>query len=278
MLDFYIPLSLTQLLMLVANPIGSAAMSRMPLAIESLAAWPTVGAVRYITGGFGGAYNEVMVALVERERSYRPLRLFAVGLGVFSTAILAVLTIPGVSHAIFARLMDLADPLPTLIHRCTFILLPAPAIAVLQSYFQGIILHSRRTRSITESVAVFLVVASAALVAGVVWGGVTGIYVAMGSFMLGEAGADGVAVVAQPRDAARPARPRRGRLGGAGGLARDGGVARGATLAYRPRCPQPPTWSAPPPRACGCRGSARPRPRWPGAPAAAAPPDRSCRW
>ena len=36
MLDFYIPLSLTQVLMLVANPIGSAAMSRMPLAIESL--------------------------------------------------------------------------------------------------------------------------------------------------------------------------------------------------------------------------------------------------
>jgi hypothetical protein len=186
MLNFYIPLSLTQLLMLVANPIGSAAMSRMSLAIESLAAWPTVGAVRYITGGFGGAYNEVMVALVERDRSYRPLRLFAVGLGVVSTASLTVLTIPGVSHAIFAHLMHLADPLPTLIHRCTFILLPAPAITVLQSYFQGIILHSRRTGSITESVAIFLGVASAALVGGVVWGGATGIYIATGSFMVGE--------------------------------------------------------------------------------------------
>ena len=186
MLDFYIPLSLTQVLMLVANPIGSAAMSRMPLALESLAAWPTAGAVRYITGGFGGAYNEVVVALVERDRSYRPLRLFAVGLGIFSTAILAVLIIPEVSHAIFARLMDLADPLPTLIHRCTFILLPAPAIAVFQSYFQGIILHSRRTRSITESVAIFLIVATAALVAAVVWGGTTGLYVTMGAFILGE--------------------------------------------------------------------------------------------
>ncbi len=186
MLDFYIPLSLTQLLMLVANPIGSAAMSRMQLAIESLAAWPTAGAVRYITGGFGGAYNEVVVALVERDRSYRPLRVFAVCLGVGSTAILALLTIPAVSHAIFARLMDLADPLPTFIHRCTFIMLPAPAIAVFQSYFQGIILHSRRTRSITESVAVFLGVASAALIGGVVWGRITGIYIAMGSFILGE--------------------------------------------------------------------------------------------
>jgi hypothetical protein len=186
MLDFYIPLSLTQLLMLIANPIGSAAMSRMPLAIESLAAWPTAGAVRYITGGFGGAYNEVVVALVERERSYRQLRLFAVGLGFFSTAVLAALTMPPVAHAIFARLMDLADPLPTIIHRCTLILVPLPAITVLQSYFQGIMLHSRRTRSITESVAIFLGVAAVALVGGVVWGGATGLYVTMAAFVLGE--------------------------------------------------------------------------------------------
>jgi hypothetical protein len=186
MLDFYIPLSLTQLLMLVANPIGSAAMSRMPLAIESLAAWPTVGAVRYITGGFGGAYNEVMVALVERQRSYRQLRRFAVLLGIFSTAMLVALTIPAVSHAIFAELMHLADPLPTMIHNCSFILLPVPAISVCQSYFQGVMLHTRQTRSITESVAVFLGVVTVALVAGVLWSRETGIYVAMSAFVLGE--------------------------------------------------------------------------------------------
>jgi hypothetical protein len=186
MLDFYIPLSLTQVLMLVANPIGSAAMSRMPLALESLAAWPTAGAIRYITGGFGGAYNEVVVALVERERSYRQLRRFAVALGVCSTVILAVLTVPSISHAIFARLMDLADPLPTIIHRCTFVLLPMPAVSVLQSYFQGTLLHSRQTRSITESVAIFLTVASLALLGGVLWGKTTGLYLSMTAFVVGE--------------------------------------------------------------------------------------------
>jgi hypothetical protein len=186
MLDFYIPLSLTQVLLYATNPIGSAAMSRMPLALESLAAWPTVGAVRYITASFGGSYNEVVVALVERERSYRPLRRFAIGLGIFSTAILAILAIPGVSNAIFARLMDLADPLPTFVHRCAFILLPMPAITVYQSYFQGVILHGRRTRSITESVAMSLGVAIAALVAGVFWGRTTGVYVTVGALTLGE--------------------------------------------------------------------------------------------
>jgi hypothetical protein len=186
MLDFYIPLSLTQVLMLVANPIGSAAMSRMPMALESLAAWQTVASVRYITGSPGGAYNEVVVALVERERSYHPLRRFAVGMGLFATAVLVILTIPSVSNAIFAQLMDLAPPLPAMIHTCLFIMLPMPAITVCQSYFQGIILHSRRTRSITESVVIFLAVASVALIAGVIWGGAVGLYVTLSAFVLGE--------------------------------------------------------------------------------------------
>ena len=186
MLDFYIPLSLTQVLILVANPIASAAMSRMPAALESLAAWQTVGAARYITGAFGGAYNEVVVALVERERSYRPLRSFAIGIASFATATLAILTLPSVSHTVFSQIMDLPAPLPTMVHRCLFILLPMPAIAVWQSYFQGIILHSRRTRSITESVLIFLGVATVALVAGVIWGGVTGLYLTLGAFVVGE--------------------------------------------------------------------------------------------
>ena len=186
MLDFYIPLSLTQVLMLIANPIGSAAMGRMPLPLESLAAWQVVGAVRYITGSFGGSYNEVMVALVERERSLRPLRRFAVGIGFFATALLTLLMIPAVSEAIFAGLMDLAAPLPAMVYKSLFLLLPMPAVAVYQSYFQGVILHSRRTRSITESVAIFLGVAAVALIAGVMWGGAAGLYVALGAFVIGE--------------------------------------------------------------------------------------------
>jgi hypothetical protein len=186
MLDFYIPLSLTQVLILIAYPIGSAAMSRMPLPLLSLAAWPVVGAVRYITGGFGGAYNEVVVALVERRHSSRPLFRFAVVIAGAATACLVVLTIPAVSTAIFADLMGLAAPLPAMVHKSLYILLPMPAIAVAQSYFQGMILHGRRTRSITEAVLIFLGVVTVALIAGVLWGGAVGLYVALAAFTFGE--------------------------------------------------------------------------------------------
>jgi hypothetical protein len=186
MVNFYIPLSLTQLLMIVATPIGSAAMSRMPLALESLAAWPVVAGVNFIVRGFGGAYNEVVVALIEEERATRALRRFSVGLALAATAVLAFLMIPALADAVFARLLDLADPLPLVVRRSLFFLLPMPTLAVFQSYFQGVILHSRHTRSITESVGMFLALASAILVGGVVWGGVTGLYLALGAFLAGE--------------------------------------------------------------------------------------------
>lgn len=186
MLNFYIPLSLTQLLVLIASPLGSAAMSRMPLALESLAAWPVVNGVNFITRGFGGAYNEVVVALVEEKRATLVLRRFAVGISIVATVVLTVLMIPSVASAVFADLLDLTDPLPTLVRYSLFFLLPMPAMAVIQSYFQGVILHSRRTRSVSESVGIFLAAVALVLVGGVLWGTMTGLYLAVSALTAGE--------------------------------------------------------------------------------------------
>ncbi len=186
MLHFYIPLSLTQLLVLIASPLGSAAMGRMPMPLESLAAWPVVNGINYVTRGFGGAYNEVVVALVERRPSIRALRHFAFGLSVVATGLLVVLLIPAVASPVFGQVLDLADPLPSMVWRSLFLLLPMPALAVIESYYQGLILHGRRTRSITESVALFLAVVALALFVAVIWGRVTGLYVAVAALVLGE--------------------------------------------------------------------------------------------
>ncbi len=186
MLAFYVPLSLTQVLMLVINPIASAAMSRMPHALESLAAWPVVGAVNYIVRGGGGAFNEVVVALVEEKRSTQVLRRCGIVIAAGSTLFLGLLVLPPVSRIVFSGLLDLADPLPRLVWETLFLLAPMPALAVVQSYFQGLILYSRHTRSVTESVALSLVVICLALAFGVLHGAVTGLYVAVGALVVGD--------------------------------------------------------------------------------------------
>ncbi len=76
--------------------------------------------------------------------------------------------------------------MPGMVRNCLVLILPMPAIAVPQSYYQGTTLNSRRTRSIPDSVGLFLFVSAVILLAGMLWGVVTGLYVALGAFTLGE--------------------------------------------------------------------------------------------
>jgi hypothetical protein len=58
-----------------------------------------------------------------------------------------------------------------------------PAFSVLQSWYQGVILHSNKTNPITEAVLVYLVVIIVTLSIGVAYGKITGIYIGMASFV-----------------------------------------------------------------------------------------------
>lgn len=183
-LSFYTPLALTSLLLLVAQPMGSAAISRMPQALPSLAAWPVVSGLIFMLRGLGVAYNEVVVALLDEPRSVKSLRRFALWLAGFTTIALLILAATPFSQVWFERVSALSPELAGLARQALWIGLLLPALNVFQSWYQGAILHSRSTRGISEAVVIFLVTIGLTLYAGVVWGQVTGLYVSMASFFL----------------------------------------------------------------------------------------------
>jgi hypothetical protein len=55
--------------------------------------------------------------------------------------------------------------------------LPLPALAAAQSWFQGLILHGRKTRAISEAVIIYLLVTSLVFLAGIAWGKTPGLYI-----------------------------------------------------------------------------------------------------
>lgn len=182
--DFYIPLALTSLLTLIWQPIGSAALSRMPNALESLAIWPVLSGLVFMFRSLGVAYNEVVVALLDEPDSYTSLRKF-VGLLSGSISILfLILTATPLSSMWFSGVSGLSARLAEIADVAIWFALPLPALNVFQSWYQGAILHSRRTRGIPESVVIFLITVAAVLIAGIFWGAVTGIYVGMAGFSL----------------------------------------------------------------------------------------------
>jgi hypothetical protein len=180
---FYLPLVMTSLIGLLASPLNSAALGRMPRSLESLAAWPALSGLVFMLRSLGIAYNEVVVSMLDEPYSSGHLRRFAAWLTALTSASVVLITVTPLSTLWFGRVSALKPDLASLALAGLWFALPLPAMSVLQSWFQGAILHSKRTRGLTESVVVYLLTDVAILLAGVAWGKTTGFYVGWLAFM-----------------------------------------------------------------------------------------------
>lgn len=181
---FYIPLVMTSLLSLLVQPAGAAALSRMPQAIESLATWSVVSGLLFMLRSFGVAYNEVVVALLEEFQSAKKLWSFAIKLILITSSAWLLIIATPLSKLWFQIISALPADLAKLAQTSIWISIPMPALAVLQSWYQGAILHSHKTRGITEAVVIYLLVNIITLVIGVLWGKMPGLYIGLASFVL----------------------------------------------------------------------------------------------
>lgn len=175
---FYTPLAFTPLLNFLAMPLSAAAMSRMPLALESLAAWPVLSGSTFTLRSVGFAFNEVCVSLLDRERPVPALRRFAIALSALVTTLLLAGAATPIGLWWFGRGSALAPELAHMAWRALALLVPMGAVSVWQSYHQGALVHLRDTRAITESMAVLLVATAGTLALGVALRPGPGLFVA----------------------------------------------------------------------------------------------------
>jgi hypothetical protein len=173
-LAFYLPLALTSFLTLAFQPIGSAALSRMPQALESLAVWPVLGGLLFMFRCLGVSYNEVVVALLERSGSFLSLRRFATLLASAVGILHLVVAATPLAMLWFAHVSALPTDLATLSRQAFWLSIPVSVFSVLVSWYQGTLLHHRSTRGVPESVVISLATFSITLLAGVAWGGLIG--------------------------------------------------------------------------------------------------------
>lgn len=184
---FYIPLAVTALLNLAVNPLGSAAISRMPLALESLAVWPMVSGLLFMLRSTGFAYNEVVVARLDQPGEIHTLRRFATVLSLAVTLLLLIVAATPLSLFWLEKVSALKPELAQLARMGLWFAIPWPLLSVLQNYYQGILVHSKHTRSITEGVVVFLVVFVGLLWLSVSWGQIPGLFTGLASFVIADA-------------------------------------------------------------------------------------------
>lgn len=185
-LKFYVPLSLTSLIVLGARPIFTAGVSRMVDPLSSLAVLPIITSLIFLFRAGGVAYSEVVIAMLGKNGAYPALRRFTIGLiATMTTGILLIAATP-LGSIWFGRITGLSDDLLSLARAGLWFALLLPGLTALQSWFQGIVMHHKRTNAITEAVILYLIVTVSILFAGVAWGRMRGIYVALFAMTMGE--------------------------------------------------------------------------------------------
>ncbi len=184
-LNFYVPLAITVLLMILIQPMASAALSRMPNPLESLAVWPVVFGLLLMWQSVGIAYNEAVIALLDEPQAVRRLRRFTTTLAGVATGLLFIVAATPLAMLWFSRVAGLPPALLTLAQQALWLGLLLPGLRVLQSWYQGALTYSHRTRGITEAFALSLCISVAMLWAGVVWGAIPGVFVGLAAMVIG---------------------------------------------------------------------------------------------
>lgn len=190
-LHFYVPLMLTPFINFFAMPLAAAGMSRMPMALESLAVWPVLNGIAFATRSTGYALNEVVVAQLDLWRPVPALRRFAWILAAATSAPLLLMALSPLGMFCFQRVAALTPALALLATAAFAMTIPLPAMAAVQSLYQGVLVHSRRTQGITESVAALLLGTIGVLALGIAWQGPEGIMFAAAALVVGNAAQTG---------------------------------------------------------------------------------------
>jgi len=184
-LKYYIPLALTSFITLLSQPLISSALSRMPHALDSLAVWPVLSGLLFIFRSSGIAYNEVVVTLINKPNSYAKLKKYALILASSTTGLLLLITVTPLSTVWFKYISALPASIIPLANTALWFSLVIPGANAFQSWYQGLILTSGKTRGIPEAVAIFLAVTIATYTIGIYWIDLPGIYIGTIGFSLG---------------------------------------------------------------------------------------------
>jgi hypothetical protein len=153
-LQFYVPLALTSLIALAAQPLMTFFMGRAVAPVESLAVFPVVASLTFVFRSFGLSFQEVAIALLGRDLEHlRALARFALILALVASGGMALVAFTPLAELWFVRVSGLSPELAAFALLPAAILVPIPATSVLLSTQRAILVVSRRTRPITWATA-----------------------------------------------------------------------------------------------------------------------------
>lgn len=166
-LAFYVPLALTTMIALFAQPLASAGVARMPDELASMAALPVVIGLTFLLQSQGLALAEVVVAGLERPGSERALLQFSGIVSAGTGLIMFAFAATPLATLWFGDISGLEPSLVELAQGALWFAIPIPILRAMQSFYSSVLVHARETRPVSEAVVVFLISACFVMAVGV---------------------------------------------------------------------------------------------------------------
>jgi hypothetical protein len=156
---YYTPFMLNSIFFILYNPMNSAAMGRLPLALVSLATWPVVNGFAHMINNLGQACREVTLTYFRQPGSYPVVRKFSFIVGGISLLILALFGFTPLFDWYLRTVVTLPSHLIPFAKQTLFLLIPTGLTYSLMNMYTGVISYNRKTISLlTSTIAQLLVV------------------------------------------------------------------------------------------------------------------------
>lgn len=175
---FYLPLVMVAAMSILAQPILSTGLSHAAFPTESLAVWPTVWGLTMLMCSLCQPIQETTIALAERHDSLAALRRFGLGVGLVTSALLALIAFTPLGDYYFGQVIGLSANLRAFADPALMLLSAYPGLVAIELMLRGFLIRQQRTGAARRAMACFVFTLAVALMAGVSLNVGTGVQVA----------------------------------------------------------------------------------------------------
>lgn len=165
---FHLPLALTSLLTLLAQPLVTFSLARLQQPTASLAAWPVVFQITLMSRAAAFAWPEVVIALSKGPQTFAPIRRFTFSMATVLTILMTLFVITPLSAFYIFIVQDMTELVGQLARSSLILFIFFPALAVFISWLRGQLINHRVTRLVNMGMAINLGITALVLVIGLI--------------------------------------------------------------------------------------------------------------
>jgi hypothetical protein len=158
LLKFYVPLSLTSIILLASNPALTLGMTRSLFPFESLAVWPVINGFMFLFNSMAMSYQEAVIALLDRyPDSGRQLARFSVLIGTTLSLLLLTTALTSLRVLWFQGVSGLSNDLLIYTRGPLFFIAVIPLLLAVKSWLRGTYVRESKTRVLAQGTVLYTV-------------------------------------------------------------------------------------------------------------------------